>query len=63
MSIAQQNKSAEITKRIETYLTEFEKLGFAGTVLIELDGTKVISKAYGFRECRTQRKKHAKYNF
>ncbi len=56
MSIAQQNKSAEITKRIETYLTEFEKLGFAGTVLIELDGTKVISKAYGFRNAELKEK-------
>jgi len=49
ISFAQQKNASEITKQIETYLTEFEKAGFAGTVLVELDGKKVISKGYGFR--------------
>ena len=48
ISFAQQNKFAAKTKQIETYLTAFEKAGFAGTVLVELDGKKVISQGYGF---------------
>ncbi|MBK7305524.1 MAG: serine hydrolase [Saprospiraceae bacterium] len=48
-SFAQLKNSSEVISRIESYLTEYEKLGFAGTVLIELDGTVVISKGYGFR--------------
>jgi len=35
--------------RIETYLAELEKVGFSGTVLVALDGKKIISKGYGFR--------------
>ncbi|MBK8417039.1 MAG: hypothetical protein IPL22_22495 [Bacteroidetes bacterium] len=46
-SFAQLKNSSEVISRIESYLTEYEKLGFAGTVLIELDGTVVISKGYG----------------
>ena len=56
ISFAQQKNSSEITKRIETYLTEFEKAGFAGTVLVELDGKKVISKGYGFRNVELKEK-------
>jgi len=53
---AQQENFSEITKRIETYLTEFEKAGFSGTVLVELDGKKVISKGYGFRNLELKEK-------
>ena len=56
LSFAQQKNDAEITNRIENYLTEFEKLGFSGTVLVELDGNKVISKGYGFRNLERQEK-------
>ncbi|MFI5218558.1 MAG: serine hydrolase [Bacteroidia bacterium] len=35
-------------KGIETYLDTIEKVGFSGTVLVELNGKKVISKGYGF---------------
>ncbi|MGB3343123.1 MAG: serine hydrolase [Aequorivita sp.] len=49
ISFAQQKNTNQITERIETYITELEKVGFSGTVLIELDGKKVISKGYGYR--------------
>ena len=49
ISFAQQKNTNQIIKRIETYITELEKVGFSGTVLIELDGKKVISKGYGYR--------------
>lgn len=38
--------------KIEAYLTEMEKAGFFGTVLVELDGRKVLSKGYGFRDLK-----------
>lgn len=41
--------TAKTIKRIETYLNNIEKAGFSGTVLVALDGKKVISKGYGFR--------------
>jgi CubicO group peptidase (beta-lactamase class C family) len=56
LSFAQQKNSSEITKRIETYLIEFEKAGFSGTLLIELYGNKVISKGYGFRNIKLKEK-------
>jgi len=49
-----QKKSSKETairvNKIEAYLTEMEKVGFFGTVLVELNGEKVISKGYGFRD-------------
>ena len=56
ISFAQQKNTSKLTKQIETYLTEFEKNGFAGTVLVELDGKKVISKGYGFRNAELKEK-------
>lgn len=47
---AQAQNSKETTKRINAYLTELENIGFSGTVLVELDGKKVISKGYGFSD-------------
>ncbi len=35
-------------KRIENYLNELEKVGFRGSVLIGLNGQRVISKGFGF---------------
>ena len=55
-SFAKIKNTNPITKRIETYLTELEKLGFSGTVLVELDGKKVISKGYGFRNLELKEK-------
>ena len=40
--------STKSTKLINTYLTELEKVGFSGSVLVEINGKKVISKGYGF---------------
>src|SRR5687768_14792269 len=47
---SQKSNVAQTTQRIENYLNELEKVGFSGTVLIELNGKKAISKGYGFRD-------------
>ena len=47
-TFAQAENSVKTTKQINTYLTELEKVGFSGTVLVEINGSKVISKGYGF---------------
>lgn len=49
-TFAQVEKSAKTTKQIKTYLTELEKVGFSGTVLVEINGNEVISKGYGFSD-------------
>jgi CubicO group peptidase (beta-lactamase class C family) len=49
-TFAQVENSAKTTKQIKTYLTELEKVGFSGTVLVEINGSKVISKGYGFSD-------------
>ena len=38
----------ESIKRIENYLSELEQAGFYGSVLVEINNKKVISKGYGF---------------
>src|SRR5687768_741807 len=50
LSFSQKTNTAQTTGRIENYLNEIEKVGFSGTVLVELNGKKVISKGYGFRD-------------
>lgn len=47
---AQVENSTEKTNRIDTYLSELEKAGLSGAVLIELNGDKVISEGYGFSD-------------
>ncbi|MEZ5424720.1 MAG: serine hydrolase [Pyrinomonadaceae bacterium] len=42
-------KGSATVKRIETYLGKLEKIGFSGSVLVELNGKKAISRGYGFR--------------
>lgn len=49
-TFGQVKNSAKTTKQINTYLTELEKVGFSGTVLVEINGNKVISKGYGFSD-------------
>ena len=49
-SFAQTGNDTKTTKQINTYLTELEKVGFSGAVLVELNGNKVISKGYGFND-------------
>jgi len=38
----------ETTLRLTSYLAEMEQIGFDGTVLVELNGEKIISTGYGF---------------
>lgn len=47
---SQAENSAKTTDRINSYLAELEKVGFSGSVLVELNGNKIISKGYGFRD-------------
>ncbi|MBK7522646.1 MAG: serine hydrolase [Saprospiraceae bacterium] len=55
-SFAQLKNVSGKTKQIETFLSEFEKVGFSGTVLVELNGNKVISKGYGYRNAELKEK-------
>ena len=43
-SCAQIKNTTEVTNRINTYLSELETVGFSGSVLVELNGNKVISQ-------------------
>jgi CubicO group peptidase (beta-lactamase class C family) len=43
-------ETAKTINKIQTYLNDLEKVGFFGTVLVELNGEKVLSKGYGFRD-------------
>jgi len=49
ISFSQQKNASQINNKIVTYLAELEKVGFSGTVLVELEGQKTISRGYGFR--------------
>jgi len=49
-TFGQVENSTKTTKRINTYLSELGKAGFYGSVLVELNGNKVISKGYGFSD-------------
>ena len=42
-------QTAKTIKKIEAYLDKIEKVGFAGTVLVEINGERAISKGYGYR--------------
>lgn len=53
---AQVGNVSKSTKRMNNYLTELEKIGFSGTVLVELNGKQVISKGYGFSDQSTLRR-------
>ncbi len=53
---AQVGNVSKTTKRMSNYLTELEKIGFSGTVLVELNGKQVISKGYGFSDQSTLRR-------
>jgi CubicO group peptidase (beta-lactamase class C family) len=55
-SFAQKIISSKTINKIENYLAEFEKAGFAGTALIELDGKIIISKGYGYRNFELKEK-------
>jgi len=42
--------TAARTSRVESYLEELEKVGFSGSVLIEINGNKTISRGFGYRD-------------
>ena len=42
--------------RIDNYLSELEKVGFYGSVLVELNDEKAISKGYGFSDKESNRR-------
>jgi CubicO group peptidase (beta-lactamase class C family) len=44
----QANKENDVIKRIDNYLSKLENIGFDGSVLVELNGEKRISKGFGF---------------
>lgn len=45
-SFAQQDQRT--IERVESYLSKMEEVGFMGSVLVEINNKKVISKGYGF---------------
>lgn len=47
---------AKNIKKIETYLGKLEKVGFSGSLLVEQNGQKLISKGYGFRDVQKKLK-------
>ncbi len=47
-SCAQKKRDNETIQRINNYLLELEKIGFDGSVLVELNGEKIISNGYGY---------------
>lgn len=44
----------KVSKRIDNYLSAMEQVGFYGSVLVAIDGEKVISKGYGFSDVEKQ---------
>jgi CubicO group peptidase (beta-lactamase class C family) len=48
-SFSQTKNTGQTVKRIAVYLDEIERVGFTGTLLVEINGRTVISKGYGFR--------------
>lgn len=56
-------KEHETHKRIYNYLSELENVGFNGSVLVEINGEKVISKGYGFSDIEKQIKNSPKTVF
>ena len=53
VSHAQRSKPVISKKKIEalqTYLSELDKLGFSGSILVAVDGRPVISKGFGYSD-------------
>ncbi|MBK9254989.1 MAG: serine hydrolase [Saprospiraceae bacterium] len=50
----QKTKENDISKILDEYLSELENVGLYGSVLVELNGEKVISKGYGFSDIEKQ---------
>ncbi len=43
-------------RQIDSYLSELEKIGFSGSVLVDIKGLKILSKGYGFSDKEKQLK-------
>lgn len=43
-------------RKIEAYLNKLEAVGFTGSVLVELNGKKVLTKGYGYQNAAEKRK-------
>ena len=55
-AFAQYKDVAATTKQIESYLDQMEKVGFSGSVLVDINGQKIISKGYGYSDVEKQLK-------
>lgn len=44
----------ETSEKVDQYLSQLEHVGFYGSVLVELNGEKIISKGYGFSDVEKQ---------
>jgi CubicO group peptidase (beta-lactamase class C family) len=50
----QTKKESDTSQKIEKYLSALENVGFYGSVLVEINGEKVISKGFGFSDVEKQ---------
>ncbi|MBK7098211.1 MAG: beta-lactamase family protein [Sphingobacteriales bacterium] len=50
----QTQKVNETSEKVDQYLSALGKVGFYGSVLVELNGEKIISKGYGFSDVEKQ---------
>jgi CubicO group peptidase (beta-lactamase class C family) len=48
-NFSQTKNTGQTVRKISVYLDKIERVGFNGTLLVELNGKTVISKGYGFR--------------
>ena len=48
LAFGQVENNMKTTRQMKAYLSELEKIGFSGSVLVEINGKEVISKGYGF---------------
>jgi CubicO group peptidase (beta-lactamase class C family) len=56
VSIGQVPDEKKNTARVSDYLNQLEAVGFTGSVLVEINGQKVLSHGYGFRNAAKQQK-------
>lgn len=47
-ALGQLNSGNDVIQRIDSYLSKLEQIGFDGSVLVELNGEKRISKGFGY---------------
>ena len=54
----QDSKNNEVTQKLESFLTKIEEQGFHGSVLVAMDGKKLLSQGYGFANDQQQVENH-----